>query len=77
MMTKQEMLDRVVRMRGHEDRFTIWFFEIAEKLTEDQLLNAFIVLEAMTEQEEEDEEYFDDNDELGFNPYTGCFDYDC
>ena len=28
-------------------------------------------------EEIEDEEYFDDYDECGYNPYMGCYDFDC
>ena len=28
-------------------------------------------------EEIENEEYFDDYDECGFNPYMGCYDFDC
>ena len=27
--------------------------------------------------DEDDDEYYDDYDECGFNPYMGCYDYDC
>jgi hypothetical protein len=26
---------------------------------------------------EEEEEYYDDYDECGFDPYCGCYTYDC
>ena len=29
------------------------------------------------EDEDEGEDYEDDADETGFNPYMGCYDYDC
>lgn len=45
-MTKQEMLDNVARTYGLENEWTIWFFELAEVLTESQLLNAYILLNA-------------------------------
>lgn len=25
----------------------------------------------------DEDEYYDDYDECGFNPYMGCYDYDC
>ena len=46
MMTKTEMMNEVIRKYGHESKWTIWFCECAETLTESQLLNAFIVLDA-------------------------------
>lgn len=29
------------------------------------------------EEEEEDKDFEDDVDETGFNPYAGCYDFDC
>ena len=29
------------------------------------------------EDEDEDEIVYDYDDEMGFNPYMGCYDYDC
>lgn len=29
------------------------------------------------DEEEEDEDYYEDVDECGFNPYMGCYDFDC
>ena len=53
MMTKEQMMDNVIRQRGFEDKWTIWFCELAEVLTESQLLNAYILLEAGVLDEEE------------------------
>lgn len=34
--------------------------------------------EDMFSEEEEEEEFFEDGvDEIGYNPYLGCYDYDC
>ncbi len=46
MMTKEQMIDEVIRRYGFENKWTIWFCELAETLTESQLLNAFILLDA-------------------------------
>lgn len=54
MMTKEQMMDNVIRQRGFEDKWTIWFCELAEVLTESQLLNAYILLEANVLDEEEE-----------------------
>lgn len=43
-MTREEMMNKVVQMYGFESKWTIWFFELAEVLTDSQLLNAYIVL---------------------------------
>lgn len=36
-----------------------------------------IFREIAEEDEDEDENHDDYYDELGFNPYLGCYDYDC
>lgn len=46
MMTKEQMMDNVLRQRGFEDKWTIWFYELAEVLTDSQLLNAYILIES-------------------------------
>lgn len=56
MMNKEQMIDEVIRQYGFENKWTIWFCELAEVLTESQLLNAYIVLKAGVELESEDEE---------------------
>lgn len=45
-MTKEQMIDKVVSIYGFESKWTVWFCELAEVLTESQLLNAYIVLES-------------------------------
>lgn len=43
-MNKEQMIDEVIKQYGFENKWTVWFCELAEVLTESQLLNAFIVL---------------------------------
>lgn len=45
-MTREQMIDNVVKMYGFECKWTIWFCELAETLTDSQLLNAYILLES-------------------------------
>lgn len=45
-MSKEQMIDEVIKKYGFENKWTIWFCELAEVLTESQLLNAFIVLKS-------------------------------
>lgn len=45
-MNKEQMINEVIKQYGFENEWTIWFCELAEVLTESQLLNAFIVLKA-------------------------------
>lgn len=57
-MTREQMMDEVVRMYGFENKWTIWFFELAEVLTDSQLLNAYIILKSGIKLEgDEDEEF--------------------
>ena len=46
MMTKEQMMDNVIRRYGFENKWTVWFCELAEVLTESQLLNTYILLDA-------------------------------
>lgn len=46
MMTKEQMMNDVIRRYGFENKWTVWFCELAETLTESQLLNAYILLDA-------------------------------
>lgn len=44
-MTREEMIDEVVKTRGMEDEKTIWFCKVCEdsSLTDEALFPAFIV----------------------------------
>ena len=57
-MNKEQMIDEVIRQYGFENKWTIWFCELAEVLTESQLLNAYIVLKSGVELEEDEDEEF-------------------
>ena len=50
------------------------FYEINSAEYEEALET---LCEIADEDEDEDEIYDDYNDELGFNPYMGCYDFDC
>ena len=50
------------------------FYEINSAEYEEALE---ILCEIAEEDEDEDEIPDDYNDELGFNPYMGCYDFDC
>lgn len=79
-MTKEQMMDNVIRRYGFENKWTVWFCELAEVLTESQLLNAYILLDANVlcdVENGEPDDIDDDFDECGYNPYMGCYDFDC
>ena len=44
-MTREEMMDKVIKTRGMEDEKTIWFCRLCEnyKIAEDALFSAFIM----------------------------------
>ena len=50
------------------------FYEIHS----DDYEEALEILREIAEEEENEDEIYDDYaDELGFNPYMGCYDFDC
>ena len=55
-MTKEQMMNEVIRNYGFENMWTIWFCELAEILTESQLLNAFILVMSNTLPHSDDED---------------------
>ena len=59
-MTRTKMLTEVIRARGFEDKWTIWFAELAENgtVSKDTLQKAMVAAIAMpfdNEDEDEDE----------------------
>lgn len=87
MLTKydiKQMMSDIIEKFGLEHRLTIWFCELAEVLNRNQLENAYIVLMSLQladtfveDEEDEEPEYDDSADEVGFNPYMGSYDWDC
>ena len=61
-MTKEEMLIEVIRTRGFEDKWTIWFVELMKNKTtsDDALQNAMVTAITMP---------FDDEDEDQIKTY--------
>ena len=49
-MTREEMIDEVVRTNGLEDKWTIWFCELAEdsSISDSALFNAMICATTMS-----------------------------
>lgn len=58
MMTRENMMDTVIRERGFEDKMTIWFCGLCEDqtMTDSMLYNAMITALNYIEPEKEDEE---------------------
>ena len=48
-MTREQMIDEVIRMFGFENEWTIWFCELAENenITDDSLSMALVALEVI------------------------------
>ncbi len=57
-MTREEMLTEVIRTRGFEDKWTIWFAELAENemVSRDTLQNAMVAAIAMPFDDEDEDE---------------------
>ncbi len=56
-MTREEMLDEVIRVRGFEDRWTIWFAELMESETiSDSALQSAMVAAVVMPFDDEDED---------------------
>ena len=57
-MTREEMMDEVIRNRGFEDKYTVWFCQMCEEVENDHaVLAAFIaVTTGLVDEDEEEEE---------------------
>ena len=58
MMTRENMMDEVIRARGFEDKMTIWFCSLCEDatMTDSMLYNAMVVALSYADSGEQDEE---------------------
>ena len=58
MMTREEMMNEVIRTNGFENKWTIWFCELAEdsNISDSALLNAMICATTMPTAEIEEDE---------------------
>lgn len=55
-MTREEMMDKVIRNRGFEDKYTVWFCQMCEEVENDHaVLAAFIAITAGLVDENEEE----------------------
>lgn len=67
---------------GHEHPTTIEVFSLLEEGYEVLAIEAFAkgFLARLNEEEDpwdEDEEYLNGDEEMGFDPYEGCYTFDC
>jgi hypothetical protein len=78
--TRDIIKDLAIINLGHEHPATIEIFTIDEREKDDTLAvgKMIEVLEANLETiHMESEDWEDDVDEIGYNPYLGCNDWDC
>lgn len=79
-MKKEQMIDEIIKQYGFENKWTIWFCQLAGLLTESQLFNAYIILKTglvpVEEEEDECEEPDDIDNDFGFDPYMVYNSYD-
>lgn len=71
-------LDKAIRNFGFEDPRTITIAFLEEEGKSQLAEELYEVLTASDdEDEDEDFDYIDESDESGFDPYEGCYTYDC
>lgn len=78
--TREIIKDLAIINLGHEHPATIEIFTIDERERDDAVAVGKMVevLEANLETTHmESEDWEDDVDEIGYNPYLGCNDWDC
>ena len=78
--TREIIKDLAIINLGHEHPATIEIFTIDEREKDDAVAVGKMVevLEANLETTHiESEDWEDDVDEIGYNPYLGCNDWDC
>ena len=76
--TREIIKDLAIIHLGHEHPNTIEIFSIDEREKDDTTAVGMMIEcleEGLNESDEEDWE--DDVDEVGYNPYLGCNDWDC
>ena len=78
----EKLLARMVAIYGEEHEMIAIFCREAERLSED-VLEVIVKCheeewaETLEDPWDEDEEYLDGADEMGFDPYCGCYTGDC
>lgn len=75
---KDQMLNEIIRTWGMEHEYTIEFATAMETATESELKELYDDIIDRPVYDEEDEEYYEpDYDECGYDPYMGCYSFDC
>lgn len=80
-MTKEQMMNDIIHRFGFESKVTIGFCKLVEGGVDEDTLEYWymLLMDAYEDDddEEEDYDYEDSFDECGYNPYMGCYDFDC
>ena len=79
-MTKKQMMDDVICRFGFESKVTIGFCKLVEDCVKEDTLEYWymLLMDAYEDDDDDDDyDYEDDFDECGYNPYMGCYDFDC
>ena len=71
---KEQMLTEIIRVWGMEHEYTLEFAIAMETATEAELKELYEDIIDRPIYDEEDEEYYD---ECGYDPYMGCYSFDC
>lgn len=76
--TRDIIKDLAIIHLGHEHPKTIEIFSIDER-EKDDTTAVGMMIESLEEglNESDEEDWEDDADEVGYNPYLGCNDWDC
>lgn len=74
-------LDKAIKMFGFEHPITITIAVLEEQSKHELAEQLFEECEELAHphwaQDDEDEDFEDDADEMGFDPYMGCYTGDC
>ena len=80
-MTKEQMMENMIRRFTFGSKITIGFRKLVEGGVDDSIIEywyQFLMdIKEDDDDEEEDYDYEDEVDECGYNPYMGCYDFDC
>lgn len=75
---RNQMLTEIIRIWGMEHKYTIEFAEAMETATDAEIIELYENIIDRPIFDEDETEYIEsDCDEFGYNPYLGCYDFDC
>lgn len=75
---RNQMLTDIIRTWGMEHEYTIEFAEAMETATDVEIMELYEDIIDRPIFDENEAEYIEpDYDEFGYDPYAGCYDFDC